>query len=139
MKRQWLHEIAKVCVGLVVADFLMLWWLAGQTFSPAPFLGIPLTPDMIGPAMFIDFFLFLMLVHYSWNVGKIPRVKERIYLLIAGVIFTVVCLAHLVRIVTGSSLIIFGWTVPVLLSWIGVFVTLYLAYASFTLAGRRGK
>ncbi len=137
MKRQWLHEAAKVCVGLVAADFIMLWWLTGETYTVRPFLGIAVSPEMIGPAMFIDFFLFLILVHYAWNVGKLPRVKERMYFLIAGVIFAVVCAAHLFRVLTGSTLVIYDWSVPLLLSWIGVFVTLYLSYASFYLAGRR--
>jgi len=137
MKRAWLHEIAKVCLGLVIADFFMLWWLMSERFSQTSFLGITITPDMVGPAMVIDIFLMLFLVHYSWNVGKMPRVKERMYLMTAGVIFTIVCLAHLVRILAGSSLVIMGWAVPMLLSWVGVFVTLYLAYASFHLASRR--
>ena len=137
MKRAWLHEAAKFCAGLVTADFFMLWWLAGQPFNPAPFLGVSISRDMIAPSMFIDFFLLLILVHYAWNIGKLPRVKERVYFLVAGVIFSIVCLAHVFRVLTGGDLIIFGWEVPFLLSWIGILVSLYLAYASFILAGRR--
>lgn len=137
MKRVWLHEAAKFGAGLVAADFLMLWWLMGQEFSSASFLGITVTREMIGPAMFIDAFLFLMLVHYAWHVGKIPRVKERLYYLVAGCAFGVILLGHLAHVLTGSELVVLGWDVPVFVSWIGVVVTFYLAYASFHLAGRR--
>lgn len=139
MKRMWLHEMAKVCLGLVIADFFMGWWLLGERFTESTFLGITITPDMLVPGMVIDFFLALFLIHYSWNIGKLPRVKERMYLLTAGVIFTIVCAAHILRILSGASLVIMGWAVPMLLSWVGVFVTLYLAYASFHLASRRAK
>ncbi|HVU75460.1 MAG TPA: hypothetical protein VHD38_01310 [Candidatus Paceibacterota bacterium] len=138
MKRAWLHEAAKFCAGLVAADFLMGWWFALQsTLGSISFMGVTVTKEMIGPWLIIDVFLFLILVHYAWHVGKLPRVKERMYFVFAGAIFTVVCLAHLARIITGSEFVIFGWYVPVFLSWIGVLVTLYLAYASFHLAGRR--
>jgi hypothetical protein len=137
MKRAWLHEAAKFCAGLIAADFLMGWWLTGQDFLPASFFGVTITRDMIGPWMLIDVFLFIILIHYGWHVGKMPRVKERMYFVFAGAIFTVVCLAHLVRILTGTDIIILDWYVPQFLSWVGVAVTLYLAYASFHLAGRR--
>jgi hypothetical protein len=137
MKRAWLHEAAKFCAGLVTADFFTQWWLMGQPFEATQFLGISVTKDMLAPAMLIDVFLFLILLHYAWHVGKIPRVKERMYFVFAGAIFTVVCLAHLARVLTGAEFVIFGWYVPVFLSWIGIVVSFYLAYASFHLAGRR--
>lgn len=137
MKRAWLHEAAKFCAGLVTADFFTQWWLMGQSFESTQFMGITVTKDMLAPAMLIDVFLFLILVHYAWHVGKLPRVKERMYFVFAGAIFTVVCLAHLARVLTGAEFVIFGWYVPVFLSWIGILVSFYLAYASFHLAGRR--
>jgi hypothetical protein len=137
MKRAWLHEAAKFCAGLVTADFFTQWWLTSQPFDATKFLGISVTKDMLGPAMLIDVFLFLILVHYAWHVGKLPRVKERMYFVFAGAIFTVVCLAHLARVLTGAEFVLFGWYVPVFLSWIGIVVSFYLAYASFHLAGRR--
>jgi hypothetical protein len=137
MRRAWLHEAAKFCAGLVTADFFTQWWLMSQPFDAAQFLGISVTKEMLGPAMLIDVFLFLILIHYAWHVGKLPRVKERVYFVFAGAIFTVVCLAHLARVLTGAEFVIFGWYVPVFLSWIGIVVSFYLAYASFHLAGRR--
>jgi hypothetical protein len=137
MRRAWLHEAAKFCAGLVTADFFTQWWLMSQPFDAAQFLCISVTKEMLGPAMLIDVFLFLILIHYAWHVGKLPRVKERVYFVFAGAIFTVVCLAHLARVLTGAEFVIFGWYVPVFLSWIGIVVSFYLAYASFHLAGRR--
>ena len=134
MKRQWLHDLAKFGAGLVVADFITLWWLSMQTRVPAIFLGLPLGPDVIGPAMTVDFFIFLILLHYGWNVGQIPHMKERMYLTFAGAIFTVVAFAHLYRVVYTGDVSIFGWDVPVFVSWIGVAVATYLAYTSFHLA-----
>jgi hypothetical protein len=136
MKRQWLHDTAKFAAGLVVADFITLWWLSTQNALPASFLGLQLSPSMIFPSMAIDFFLFLILVHYGWNIGKMPQLKERMYLTVAGVIFTIVAVVHIVHILYQGDVIIFGWYVPVFLSWLGVAVSAYLAYASFHFATR---
>src|SRR5271170_5497467 len=97
MKRQWLHDAAKFGAGLLAADFLMDAWLSQQYILPQTFLGLPISSSMIVPSLIIDFFLFLFLVHYGWNIGKIPRVRERTYLLITGIVFSVIALAHLVR------------------------------------------
>lgn len=138
MKRAWLHEAAKFCAGLVAADFLTGWWFASQTkLSTMTFLGVTVTKDMVGTWMLVDVFLFIFLIHYAWHVGKLPRVKERMYFVFAGAIFTVICIGHLARVITGADFILFGWYVPEFISWVGIVVTLYLAYASFHLAGRR--
>lgn len=137
MKHKHLHDIAKFAAGLVVGDFLCGWWvLTAPSLLPASLFGVSITPEMVGPWMAFDFFLFLTLVHYGWNIGKMPRMKERTYLLVAGVIFAVVAAAHFVRIFTGTDVVILGWYVPLFLSWIAVAVTTYLAYASFTIALR---
>jgi hypothetical protein len=131
LKRQWLHDAAKFGAGLVTADFLLFAWLSQQYILPQSFLGVPLTQSVIAPAMIIDFFLFLFLIHYGWNIGKIPRPRERTYLLITGVVFSVIALAHLVRVLYDTDIIILGWQVPIFLSWIGIAVSLYLAFSSF--------
>lgn len=137
MKRAWLHEAAKFCAGLVAADFFTNWWFLSTGMHPASFLGLSISSDTLSTGLVFDIFLFIILVHYAWNVGKMPRVKERMYFVAAGAIFTVVCLAHLARVFTGAEFIIFGWYVPEFLSWIGIVVSFYLAYASFHLASRR--
>jgi hypothetical protein len=51
---------------------------------------------------------------------------------IAGVIFAIVALCHLLRIVMGWPLVIADWTVPMWLSWIGLVVAGALSYAGLT-------
>src|SRR5438105_590689 len=139
MKRQWLHDISKFAAGLVVADFILFWWLSTLNTLPKAFLGLSVSSSMLAPAMVVDIFIILILIHYGWNIGKIPQIKERMYLTVAGAIFTVVALAHLSRVLYSGDLSIFGWDVPVFLSWIGVAVSTYLAYASFHFAARMKK
>src|SRR5436853_312404 len=105
MRRQWLHDAAKFAAGLVTADFFAHAWLAQQPIMPQSFLGIPVDSSMIVPGMVLDFFLFIILVHYGWNIGKIPRVKERMYLMVAGTIFMVVAFLHLIRIFYNTDLV----------------------------------
>lgn len=137
MKKHWVHEAAKFCAGLVAADFLTGIWASQQPgILPISFMGITITQEMILPWLVVDIFLFIMLVHYAWHIGKIPRMKERMYLIVAGSVFTVIALAHLTRIFTQTDIVIADWTVPTMLSWLGVAVTTYLAYASFHLATR---
>lgn len=136
MKHRFLHDAAKVGVGLVVADMITFWWLSAQNTLPHSFLGLPITSSMILPGMIFDFFLVLALIHYGWNIGKMPQVKERLYLVAAGAIFTVVAFVHLARILYQGELTIFGWTAPLFLSWLGVAAATYLAYASFHFASR---
>ena len=136
MKHQWLHDTAKFGAGLVAADFLVLLWFTFQHTLPKAFLGLPISQSMLMPGMIVDVFLFIMLVHYGWNIGKIPHIKERLYLTVAGVIFTVVAGAHIVRMLYQGEVVFFGWAVPLFLSWIGAAVATYLAYASFYLATR---
>jgi hypothetical protein len=131
LKRQWFHDAAKFGAGLVVADFLTLIWLSQQYILPQNFMGMPISQSIIGPSMIVDFFLFLFLVHYGWNLGKVPRIREHTYLLITGIIFSVVALTHLVRVLYQTNIIIFGWDVPIFLSWIGIAIATYLAFSSF--------
>ena len=107
-----------------------------QSTLPDNFLGLPIVDSMIMPALIVDVFLFLMLVHYGWNIGKIPHMRERAYLTLAGCIFSVVAIAHLTRIMYQSDIVIFGWQVPIILSWFGVVVATYRAYSSFHFAAR---
>lgn len=123
--------MAKFGAGLVVGDFLTQWWFYQQNLLPLKFLGITFTASMIMPALLFDLALFLILVHYGWNIGKMPRPKERTYLLIVGALFTVVALVHLLRIFSGAAPAILGWSAPLWLSWLGTIITSYLAYASF--------
>lgn len=139
MRTNTLQEVAKFAAGLVAADFFWLLWFSQQHVRSAMFFGATVSQDMVLPGMIFDIAVFILLVHYSWNVGRIPHMRERGYMLVAGAIFTVVAAAHLWRIFTQADLTIMGWTAPLWLSWIGVAVATYLAYTSFHLAARLRK
>jgi len=64
------------------------------------------------------------------------------YLLISGVLFTLVSIAHLLRIVFGVSVLVDATAVPMAVSWIGFVVPGALAFWAFRLnsaAGAAGK
>jgi hypothetical protein len=136
MHRKRLQEIAKFGAGLVLGDFVAILWIANANLLPVEFLGRVITMDLLIPGLIFDAALFLILVHYGWNIGKIPALRERGYLLVSGAIFGVVAVAHLARIFSTTDIALAGWSVPVWLSWVGVAVTTYLAYMSFRLAMR---
>lgn len=139
MRYHPLQEIAKLAAGLAAADFFWLVWFSNSHLRTASFFGMMVSQDMVLPAMLFDVAVFLMLVHYGWNIGRIPQVRERTYILVAGAIFTIVAITHLYRIFTGADLVIFGWDAPLWLSWFGVAVATYLAYASFHFLSRMGS
>jgi len=139
MSHRNLREAAKFFAGVVVADLLTLLWFWSNDLLPVNLWGLVWTSDTVFSGVVFDLALLLILVHYAWHLGKIPRPKESTYLLVAGGLFTVVALAHLIRIFTGGDLMILTWDVPLWLSWIGTIVTAYLAYTSFHFAMLRGK
>lgn len=130
-KYSWLKEFSKFGAGLVAGDFIAQIWFYQQNLLPFKFLGITFTDGMITPGLLFDLALFLILVHYGWNLGKMPRPKERTYLFVVGVIFLAVAIIHLFRSFSGVDLVIFGWSAPLWISWVGTIVTTYLAYVSF--------
>jgi len=134
MKKNNLHEIAKLVAGLVLGDFLAIAWLAMHHGFPVTFLGMHFTGDVVLPALVFDASLFILLVHYGWHIGRTPFLRERTYLVAAGALFGVVAAAHLIRIFTNGDLVLWGWVVPIWLSWIGTAATAYLSYMSFHLS-----
>jgi hypothetical protein len=56
---------------------------------------------------------------------------------VAGAIFAVVALAHLLRIVMGWPVVIGGWDVPMWVSWVGLLGAGGLSYFALRLAMRR--
>jgi len=136
MSKSSLHEIAKFAAGIVAAEFLWTLWFSQQGMMSAKFFGVTFVPEMVLPTLIFDMALFIILVHYAWHIGKIPQMRERTYILVAGCIFSVIAAAHLFRIFTGADLVIEGWSAPLWLSWFGIAVTTYLAYASFHFVAR---
>jgi hypothetical protein len=61
---------------------------------------------------------------------------EKMFATIAGVIFALVALLHLLRLIMGWSVVIDSWTVPMWVSWIGIVVAGGLSYYGTRLAMR---
>jgi hypothetical protein len=53
---------------------------------------------------------------------------QRSFCLIAGLLFTLVALAHLWRIVEGWDLMAYGTAIPLWTSWVAVVITGILAF-----------
>ncbi|HEV8239870.1 MAG TPA: hypothetical protein VGS57_10930 [Thermoanaerobaculia bacterium] len=62
--------------------------------------------------------------------------NARTYCTLSAVVFAVVALAHLVRAVQGTAVVIGSWQTPVAISWLAVVVAGGLAVWGFRLAGR---
>ena len=60
--------------------------------------------------------------------------SQRTFSLVAGAVFGLVALVHVLRIVLGWSIVIQDLSVPMWPSWIAVIVMGYLAYEGFRLA-----
>ena len=60
--------------------------------------------------------------------------SQRGFLLIVGVLFGLIALAHMLRIVLGWSVMVQDSAVPMWASWIAVVIMGYLAYEGFRLA-----
>lgn len=58
------------------------------------------------------------------------------YCVVSGVLFSLVALAHLLRIVYGMSILVDDVAVPMLVSWIGLFVPAILAVWAFRVSRR---
>ena len=132
-----LRELAKIGVGLVVADIICGIWLSTAGFFPLIFLGVKWTSAMVLPGVVFDLALILLLAHYGWNM-KLPieSPSERSLLTFAGIVFLIVALAHLARIAFGLSFVIDNETIPLSVSWFGVIIAGYLSYASFHFSRR---
>jgi len=59
---------------------------------------------------------------------------QKLYLRIAGSIFGVISLLHVLRLLLGWQVVIGGQTFPMWLSWIGPFVAAYLSYEGFRMS-----
>jgi hypothetical protein len=60
--------------------------------------------------------------------------ERKTYLTLAGAIFALVSLAHLLRAVMGWSVIIAGWNAPIWLSWVAFVAAGMLGYSGLNLA-----
>jgi hypothetical protein len=62
--------------------------------------------------------------------------SQKTFNLLAGAIFAVVALLHLLRHYFGWSAVLDDWTVPMWVSWFGLVITAGLAYFGISLAMR---
>jgi uncharacterized membrane protein len=62
--------------------------------------------------------------------------SQKTFLLVAGVFFLLIALAHLLRIAFGASVVVQNTSIPMWASWIAFVVTGYLAYEGIQL-GRK--
>ncbi len=130
-----LREIAKVAVGLVIADIICGLWFSSAGILPVTLLGISWGASAIVPGVVFDLVLVLILAHYGWNMRlPIESPNERNLLMFVGIVFLVVALLHLVRIAFGWNLILAEVGVPIWVSWFGVLIPGYLSYSSFHFA-----
>lgn len=61
------------------------------------------------------------------------------YLQITGSIFLIIGVLHFIRLFTGWTIVLVGFTVPVWVSAFGVLIAWFLAYSAFTLAEKTKK
>ncbi|MBU6491092.1 hypothetical protein KGQ25_03010 [Patescibacteria group bacterium] len=135
MHHHILREVAKVGVGLVMADIICSVWLSSAGLLPITVLGIAWSVSAVWPGIVFDLALILLLAHYGWNM-KLPITSptEGGLLKLIGIVFLIVALLHLVRIAFGWNFILNEVNVPIWLSWLGVFIPGYLSYSSFHFA-----
>ncbi len=62
--------------------------------------------------------------------------EQKAFFVLAGVIFALVALLHVLRIYMGWSVVIGSWTAPMWLSWIALVVAGGLSYFGLRLATR---
>ena len=62
--------------------------------------------------------------------------NDRSFPLIAGIIFALVALLHILRVYMGWPVVVGGWSVPMWVSWIGLIVVGGLGYFGLRLAIR---
>ena len=58
------------------------------------------------------------------------------YCIVSGILFSIVAIAHLLRILNGASVLVDDYAVPMLVSWVGLIVPGVLALWAFRVAGR---
>ena len=71
------------------------------------------------------------------KVTRRGAMTDKSFHLIAGTIFALVALLHALRIYMGWPVVIGGWSAPMWVSWIAIFVAGGLSYFALTLKSHR--
>ena len=74
-----------------------------------------------------------MRIRYGQEQRNHDSIKQRVFVLVASLIFAVVALLHALRLIYGWTVTIGEWTVPVWVSAVGFLVAGYLALQGFLL------
>lgn len=64
---------------------------------------------------------------------EVIRMNQRSFSLLAGIIFTIIALLHVLRIIYGWDPVVEGWPVPKWISWVALIVSGYLGYEGLRL------
>ncbi len=134
--RNVLRELAKIGVGLFIADLVSVLWFGSAGFFPLTILGVTWTASAILPIAAFDLALIILLSHYAWRTRVPASPRERTLLYVVGLVFLVVCLVHLARLAFGWTIILENVEAPLWLSWFGAIGAGYLSYASFHFGAR---
>ena len=67
-------------------------------------------------------------------IGRRTAMSQKIFSLVAGVIFLVIAIMHVLRLVLKWEAIVNGRTMPMWVSWVGVLIAGCLAYEGFRLS-----
>ena len=136
MHHRSLRELAKFAAGAVATDLATNIWFLWSGLLPITTFGVTVTEAMIWPAIVFDMAALAFLVHYGWRIGDIPSLRERSYLLLAGLIFAAVAIVHFARILFDVDVVVMGTEAPHWISWTATAVSAYLSYMSLHLAAR---
>lgn len=136
MNHRTTREIAKFASGVVAADLATNIWFLYSGLLPVTTMGMTVSEAMLWPAIVFDVAALAFLVHYGWRVGDIPSLRERGYLLLAGLVFAGVAIVHFSRVLFNIDVNVMGFEAPHWISWTASAVSAYMAYMSFHLAAR---
>ncbi len=132
MHKNTLREVSKFLSGLVAGDFLAAWWLYAKGMVPVSILGFQFSAQGIMVGMIFDIILFIFLVHYGWQIKETGHSSgERMFHRVAGTIFGLVALAHLLRLVFSLPIDLLSWHTPYWVSGVAAVVSGFLSYTSF--------
>lgn len=133
-----LQGAARFVALLVLADLVAVIWLALTGYFPLEVLGITFPETSVLPLAVFDVAMLIILVHFGWNITlPVQSPKEKNLLVLVGVVFGIVSLAHLLRLAFGLDIVIGSFYAPGWLSWVGVIITGYLSYSSFHFARQK--
>jgi hypothetical protein len=65
--------------------------------------------------------------------------SAKTFFTVTGIIFSVLSVLHILRLVSGMSIVIAGWDVPYWFSFLGAAAAGYISYNAFQLRKKKNK